>query len=43
MFRRMLASGHPPNEWEALVRNASERSAEVLPFVSGTAEHGDKR
>jgi toxin YhaV len=43
MFRRMLASGHPPNEWEALVRNASALPADVLPFVSGTAEHGEKR
>jgi toxin YhaV len=43
IFRRMLASGNPPSEWGALVRNASELPADVLPFVSGTAEHGDKR
>jgi toxin YhaV len=43
IFRRMLASGNPPNEWRALVKNASELPADVLSFVSGTAEHGDKR
>ena len=43
IFRRMLAAGNSPNEWGALVRNASEPPADVLPLVSGTAEYADKR
>jgi toxin YhaV len=43
IFRRMLASGRPPNEWAELVSNSSEWPAEILPPVSGTADRGDRR
>jgi toxin YhaV len=31
VFRRMLASGNPPNDWTALVRSAGTPSLATLP------------
>src|SRR5208282_336896 len=33
VFRRMLESGHPPNEWAALMRSSGSLPAEILPAV----------
>lgn len=41
IFRCMLASGKPPNEWTALVKDSSELPADILPSLSRTAPHGD--
>jgi toxin YhaV len=34
VFRRMLASGNPPNEWAALVRSSAELPGEILSTVA---------
>ncbi len=43
VFRRMLASGHPPNEWTALIKKSGEMPDQLLSSVAGAAEHGGKR
>jgi toxin YhaV len=43
IFRRMLASGKPPNEWAELVSNSREWPTEILPSVRGAADRGDRR
>jgi len=40
LFRRMLSSGNPPNEWAALVKRSGELPAEILPSITGTRERG---
>jgi toxin YhaV len=35
VFRRMLASGSPPNDWQTLVRNSGDLAAEVLSSLTG--------
>jgi len=37
VFRRMLASGSPPNDWQTLVRNSGDLAAEVLSSLTGAA------
>jgi len=34
VFRRMLASGNPPNEWAALVRSSAELPSEILSTMA---------
>jgi toxin YhaV len=36
VFKRMLASGNPPNDWSALVKRSGELPAEILPSAAGT-------
>ena len=38
VFRRMLASGNPPNEWAALVGSSAELPGEILPSVADGEE-----
>ncbi len=40
IFRRMLASGHPPDNWAALVESSSELPAELLPAVKDAGPPG---
>ena len=39
VFRRMLASGSPPDDWAALVRASGELPNEILQVVTGPGEH----
>ena len=41
VFRRMLASGNPPNEWAALVRNSNELPGEILSTVADGEKRAD--
>ena len=43
VFRRMLASGNPPNEWTALVRSADALPRDILSFVADAGEPGGER
>ena len=40
IFRRMLESGHPPNEWAALMRSSGSLPAEILPAVKKAGAPG---
>jgi len=35
VFRRMLASGNPPNDWAALVKSARSLPDEIAPSLTG--------
>ena len=41
VFRRMLASGKPPNEWAALVRNSEELPGEIMSTVADGEKRAD--
>ncbi len=43
VFRRMLASGNPPNEWTALLRSADELPRDILLSVTDAGEPGGER
>jgi len=38
VFRRMLESGHPPDEWKALVKSASDLPDEILSSVESDSK-----
>jgi toxin YhaV len=38
VFRRMLASGNPPNEWASLVRSSEELPGEILSTIADGEE-----
>jgi toxin YhaV len=42
VFRRLLASGNPPNEWAALVKSSRELPKGILSSVTGAAEPEDE-
>jgi len=41
VFRRMLASGNPPNEWAALVGNSDELPSEIMSTVADGEKRAD--
>lgn len=43
IFRRMLASGNPPNEWAALAASSGELPGDVLSSATGAGEPGGER
>jgi toxin YhaV len=42
VFRRMLASGNPPNEWKALVGRSGGLPADTLSIIASAGETEDK-
>jgi toxin YhaV len=38
VFRRMLESGIPPNEWSSLIRKCEESAGGTLPLLTGVKE-----
>jgi toxin YhaV len=42
VFRRLLNSGNPPNEWAALVKSSGELPKSLLSSVKGAAEPGNE-
>jgi toxin YhaV len=38
VFRRMLASGNPPDDWTALVEGSGDLPGEILPIITGPKE-----
>jgi toxin YhaV len=38
VFRRMLASGNPPDEWTALLASSRELPADILPAIMSSDE-----
>jgi toxin YhaV len=43
VFRQMLESGNPPNDWAALVRESRAPSQDMLPFPVAAAETKTER
>jgi toxin YhaV len=41
VFRRMLVSGNPPNEWAALVGNSDELPSEIMSTVADGEKQAD--
>ncbi|MFI4988337.1 MAG: type II toxin-antitoxin system YhaV family toxin [Alphaproteobacteria bacterium] len=42
VFRRMLASGNPPNEWAALVKRSGALPDEILSSVTGAGKTSER-
>ena len=43
VFRRMLASGHPPNDWNELVRSSTKAPGDALPAHADMDGRGPTR
>ena len=43
VFRRMLASGHPPNDWNELVRSSTKAPGDALPSATDKERRGETR